>query len=103
MLLKTEIRLLSALYNNDILRINCKLLSHHLKTRAAITCCVHKKDYSWMNIGVDLYYWQIVINHVTVDAICSLVPHVFLYIGYCSTLLRNDHDSEYKVYKFLIC
>ena len=25
-----------------------------------------------LNIGADLYYWQIVINHVILDAICSL-------------------------------
>ena len=25
-----------------------------------------------LNIGADLYYWQTVINHVTLDAICSL-------------------------------
>ena len=30
-----------------------------------------------LNIGADLQHWQIVINHVIADAICSLVPPAF--------------------------
>jgi hypothetical protein len=49
-----------------------------------------------LNIGADLYYWQIVINHVIVDAICSLVPHAFsIYISFVA-VCTTENDQMHK-------
>ena len=47
---------------------------HNVSTDACLNHMLYTKMMMMMlNIGADFYHWQIVINHVIVDAICSLV------------------------------
>ena len=64
---------------------------HNVSTDACSNHMLYTKMMMMMlNIGADLYHWQIVINHVVVDAICSLVPPAFTIFLPLQYMIVND-------------
>ena len=73
---------------------------HNVSTDACSNHMLYTKMMMMLTIGADLYHWQIVINHVIVDAICSLVPPAFPIFHPLQYMTMNDQYLGKPSYTF---